>query len=421
MKRVLSVGIISILAMMGFYVLEPWPALAQGIPNCKDLANPVYMGGTTAVIPVIRLLGARLKQVGVTLLWNENSEGCSSVNSLINPHTLNQRTVFSQYDELPAGSGKVVVTTCNGGIDQIPDLVINDVSYSSCAQSSYGQSILPATFKEFSGPVQGLVPIVPYSYTYYNDITIEELQDLYICGENGRILTFSKNGYVYDYNAINSGMRELWGKGIGLRNGSEITTLIGLGANSTLTAESMVKPTVASSTSPDQTIGYTSTEFYDQYRDQVRGLKVRGLNQLLAYWPDSDMTTIDKINIREGRYTLQSPLKLVTAVDATGTPTNPKVKNVVDWIQGNAIADLALQLPFDVNEIFALRGVVPQCAMKVKNDGDMPNFKHYRHEQPCHCSFEMLATGKTTIPGCVACKDSTICQADQICSHNFCE
>jgi hypothetical protein len=29
------------------------------------LENPVYMAGTTAVIPVIRLMGARLKQVGM--------------------------------------------------------------------------------------------------------------------------------------------------------------------------------------------------------------------------------------------------------------------------------------------------------------------------------------------------------------------
>jgi hypothetical protein len=383
------------------------------------------MGGTTAVIPVIRLLGARLKRVGVTLLWNENSEGCGSVGALVHPESVSakQRVVFTQYTETEKDSGKVSTSTCNGGVDQIPDLVINDVGYTSCVLS-YGtvaNAKLPAGLGEFQGPVQGLVPVVASSYTYYNDITVEELQDLYVCGAVAKILTFTDGGQIFDYNCVNSGMRELWSRGVGLANGSALNYQIGLGCNSNLTAETMVTVAVAASTSPDVTIGYTSTEFYDQYRDKVHALKVRGLNQKLAYWPDSDVTNADKLNIREGRYMLQGTLRLVAAVDASGKATNAGARHMIDWFQGNVPESADLQLPFDVNAIYAQRGVVPQCAMKVTRDGDLPVFKHYTPARPCHCAFQSLATGSASIEGCVPCKDASACQAGQQCSYGYCE
>jgi hypothetical protein len=385
------------------------------------------MGGTTAVIPVIRLLGARLKQVGVTLLWNENSEGCGSVWIMSTGYSADapkQRTVFSQYTEDPLQRGKVIASTCNGAINQVPDLVINDVAYSSCPQI-YGASrgeVTLAGLKEFTGPVQGLVPVVPSSYTFYNDVTVEELQVIYICGARANLLTFSNNNLIYDYNCLTSGMRELWARGMGLANGAMLNTPTsrGLGCSNNLTAETMVTDLVAISIAPEQTLGYTSTEFYDQYRDLVRGLKVRGVEQELAYWPDSDMTSVDKINVREGRYTMQAPLRLLAPVDASGVPTNPRVKRLIDWFQGNPVSDPAAVLPFDINEIYAQRGVVPQCAMRVLQQGDAPVFGHYTHPQPCHCSFEALATGRTN---CLPCPVQTggACPSGTSCSHGYCE
>lgn len=423
MNRAIRLPVALLALSSGLDLAQPRTARAQGgVPNCADLPNPIYMGGTTAVIPVIRLFGARLKQVGVTLLWNELDDGCNSENLLANgyPPGQQQRVVFSQYDEDPLQKGKVIATTCNGGVNKVPDLVINDVAYSSCPfaylAGGGGKATLPAGLKEFTGPVQGLVPIVPSSYTFYNDITVEELRALYTCGASGGILTFSNKDLIYDYDHLKSGMRELWARGMGLANGAAMIASIGFGSSSPLSAESMVT-TVAGSTAPDQTFGYTSTEFFDQGRDLVRGLKVRGVKQELAYWPDSDMTSVDKSNLRAGRYTLQAPLRLVAAVDVNGVPTNPGAKNLIDWFQGNPGS---APLPFDVIEIYAQRGVVPQCAMKVIQQGDTPYFGHYSHPQPCHCSFEFLATGKTN---CVPCADvdAGTCPPNTMCSHGYCE
>jgi hypothetical protein len=379
-----------------------------------------------------------LKKVNVNLLWNTNSDGCSAVQTLNVRTVTGQKPTYTQYDELPDQPGKVIGSNCYGAVDQTPDLAINDVSWTSCLLSYGDRTPLAAGLKEFVGPVQGLVPIVQSSYTYYNDIMVEELQDLYICGGNGNILTFSSDQFIFDYNNNNSGMREAWARGLGLANASPLDIQIGLGGSNNLYAETMVTVAVVPSPAPTQTIGYTSTEFYDLYRGEVNGFKVRGLNQNLAYWPDSSMTSTDKINIREGRYTLQNALHLVTPVDANGVPTNPLVGKVIDWFQQSPTA---APLPFDVNEIYALRGVVPQCAMKVAKDRDASPFKHYSDPLPCHCSFQVLATGNTSIPGCLPCGGvdagteinagagvdagteigAGTCQSGQICSHGYCE
>jgi hypothetical protein len=277
---------------------------------------------------------------------------------------------------------------------------------------------LPDSLKEFVGPVQGLVPILAASYPYsYSETTAEELQNIYICGEKANILTFTSDSTIYDYGCTNSGVRALFGRTLGLPTGLPETRLCN--DNSGYSAETITS-SVATTTTPETTIGYTSTEFYDENRGKVRALKVRGVNQTLAYLPDSTLASADKINIREGRYTLQGSLKLVTQVDANGVPTNPLVKRVIDWMQDNPVVDPSLALPFDVNTIYAQRGVVPLCAMKVSKASDQLGFKHYRHPRPCHCSFEMLATGKAGA-ACVPCADSSTCGAGQVCSHGYCE
>jgi hypothetical protein len=429
MKRARALAIAG-LSLFGALTAGSSHALAQGgIPNCEELEHPIYLGGTTAVLPVIRLFGARLRQVKVTLLWNENSEGCGSVGDLVIPPTTvsKARTVYSQYTEVGSGpNSKIIITTCNAKAGQTPDLVINDTNWTSCGASYNGaitatgvQTIsLPPDVKEFLGPVQGLVPIVAGSYLTYSDILETELFALYACGGAAKILTFTESATIFDFNCLTSGMRELWARGIGASNAGVFRANVGGGCNTNRNAESVVSE-VATSGTPDSTIGYTSTEFYDANRDKVRALAVRGVNgQIKAYLPDSSAASIDKINLREGRYTIQSPLKLVAKVDSSGVPINANARLIIDWMLENPLSDPALTLPFDLNEIYAQRGVVPQCAMRVIKNDDSPIFKHYKHPRPCHCSFEMQATGKSS---CKPCVDPSTCEAGQQCTHGYCE
>jgi len=346
----------------------------------------------------------------------------------LNPHPdQTGRPVFSYFTESTDAPGKTVPSTCNSQPGQQADLVINDVAYSSCN----GNPPLPAGAAEFPGPVQGAVPIVPSSFVSYNDVMAEELQALYICGPTTNLLGLS---LIYDYVGFTSGLKELFARDSGL---SSSIRFGGVWTNP-LTQDPTAQTMVGLVSTATSTIGYTSTEFYDLNRDRVNALKVRGIGQKLAYWPDSSNTVADKINIREGRYTLQGTLRLVAKVDGNGVPTNPTVKHIIDWFQQNPV-DPSLQLPFDMTEIYANNGVVPRCAMKVTNDDDRAVFKHFKPAQPCHCAFQVLATGKTSIPGCVPCTGGSVeavdggvvdggatssagtCAANQICSHGYCE
>jgi hypothetical protein len=279
MKRANSSVITGILLVAS--VFDNRTAHAQGgIPNCASLPNPIYMVGTTAVEPLVRRFGAKLNQLAVkqTLLWNQNTDGCSSVSTMaFEGSSWVNTSTFNYYQEVPADGGtKIATLSCNATINGIGDLAINDIFWTSCFQSYGGGAAsfqsLPAGFKEFAGPVQGLVPIVPSTYYYYNDITAEELLDVFVCGANGKILTFTNNSSILDYNCITSGMRELWANSLGVR-GSAFTVQIGLGCQNGLTATSVMEA-VATTGALDSTLGYTSTEVYDDNRDNVRPLKV---------------------------------------------------------------------------------------------------------------------------------------------------
>jgi ABC-type phosphate transport system substrate-binding protein len=427
MKLPKTLGIVG--AVVGAAMLAgPDPVFAQGgIPNCADLENPVYMTGTTAVRPVVYLLGARLKNVHLTLLWNDTNDGCGSVGAFLSTAVdTSTIPVYSYYQESGDATGKVIPFQCNAVRGKKADLVINDVAYSSCVGNP---TLSGTTAAEFPGPVQGVVPIVPSSFFTYNDVMAEELQAIYFCGSTANILGLNP---ILNFTGTTSGLKELFARTIGF----PASTAMGFTWVSPVdisSADAMVQNVSTGTT----TLGYTSTEFYDQYRDRVNALKVRGVGQKLAYWPDSDKTSTDKLNIREGRYTLQGTLRLVTNVTG-GVPTNPTVKNIIDWFQQNPV-DPSLQLPFDITEIYAKGGVVPRCAMKVTNDEDKAVFKHFKPAQPCHCAFQLLATGKPSIAGCVQCTGGSAgavdggvadggvtssagtCAANQICSHGYCE
>jgi hypothetical protein len=384
------------------------------------------MTGTTAVEPLVRHLGAKLRQLPVpqTLLWNEGLDGCGAVNTLAFPETATvYQSTFNYYEEPPGaqvdgGAPKITPLPCNATLSTYADLVINDIFWTSCAASSSAPSlaILPADYKEFQGPVQGLVPIVQSSYYYFSDIMAEELTDIYACGASGNILTFTNNSNIFDY-CFNSGIKALWDNSLGHPvsafsapiNNANCPTAVGM--ISLINSGNMLTD-----------IAYTSTEVYDENRGTVRALKVRGLNQRLAYFPDTTLSDLDKINIREGRYTIQGALKLVAHVSTTdgggdgqSQPDNPAAKRMIDWLQGNPVQDPSLQLPFDIIDVYAQSGVVPQCAMKVTKDTDAPLFRPYQSDNPCGCYFQIQATGAASVPGCTSCQDSSTCLDGKTC------
>ena len=119
-----------------------------------------------------------------------------------------------------------------------------------------------------------------------------------------------------------------------------------------------------------------------------------------ALWPDTSLTSFDKINVRRGDYTIFGPLHLLAKVSSMGgDPTNPVVKLIMNYFTGKA------DPPGGKTQLIDLEiknYTVPQCAMYVKRSTEMGPLTPYTPDVPCHCYFEKKATG-TAPSSCKSC------------------
>jgi hypothetical protein len=393
-------------------------ASATAQQNCLFLnggKNIVLMPGSTSLIPVVMFLGARLAKMSTPyrLLYFPMAS-CDALGRVNSAQTLSQ--IAQSYDEDPKDPSKIATSSCT--IDgAVPiDLAIGDTFYESCNISGPRSP----TLGDFQGPQQAFVFVVPRSSQYTTYITAEEAHNVWACGSNSGVLPWVDVNFTYSYMDIAGGA---FGAQIIISKAINVSVFAGnLGiASHTMTADQGVADGVASSTSPDKTIGFLSAEVYDQNRFQLKALAFRGFRQTMAYSPDSDSTKFDKRNVRDGHYTVQAPMHMWAATNSDGRVVRPLARKMIDWMQGNDVAPED-QLPFSINDVYAQAGVVPKCAMKVTRTLDGGLFYPYvSNKPPCGCYFESKATGEAAPSGCVTCSDSSGCSKSQICSYGFCE
>ena len=126
---------------------------------------------------------------------------------------------------------------------------------------------------------------------------------------------------------------------------------------------------MATSSSPDETIGILGTEIYDSAANRavLRSLTFEAYGQDLGYLPDANATSFDKRNVRDGHYVAWSHVFYLTAVDATGTPTNSNVKLLADVFTGGPGAT---SVGIDSISLLAGFGLTPNCAMTVSRTSE---------------------------------------------------
>jgi hypothetical protein len=169
------------------------------------------------------------------------------------------------------------------------------------------------------------------------------------------------------------------------------------------------------SKNPAKAIGILGAEVYDRARDTLDVLAFRAFHQKYAYYPDSTATAHDKINLRDGHYTVWSPTVYLTKVDKDGLPLDPLVAYVIDMIRGVAVDPVP---DFEPTEIVANQGLVPDCAMRVKRYYEGGDLSLYTPEEPCGCYYDSLvAEDRVT---CDACDEENPCEEGE-CLHGFCE
>jgi len=170
---------------------------------------------------------------------------------------------------------------------------------------------------------------------------------------------------------------------------------------------------VATSASPEATIGLMGTEVYDQSRDKVKLLAFRGFGQRYAYFPDASATAFDKRNVRDGHYLPWAPTPYLMRVDGAGNPTSAAAARLVALVAAGAIeADVN-----GLDQVIA-SGLVPACAMTVQRPFDGANLSLYAPPEPCACYFEAKVPQGAT--KCTTCTNDAACGAGK-CRRGYCE
>jgi hypothetical protein len=194
---------------------------------------------------------------------------------------------------------------------------------------------------------------------------------------------------------------------IGLK-GSQLKGTVPVGNTST-----EVLNFVATSGSPEPTIGLMGTEVYDGARNLVKLLAFKGFGQRYAYFPDFSSTSFEKKNVRDGHYLPWAPTPYITRVDGAGKATDPNVQRFIDLVLG-------VRVDADVNGLDQViaSGLVPECAMGVQRAFDGGDLSLYAPPEPCACYFDAKVPQGTT--KCAKCTNDSTCGGGK-CRRGYCE
>jgi hypothetical protein len=418
--------VLPVAALAGIALLAT-TAVARAAPmDCSTLPNPVIISGSSASKPIWDSLAASL--TGVSIIY----QGPSSCVGLTEVTTTAPEPSTATY---MSGMGSAN-PTCSNTIPA-PDIGVSDVFPTSCANF-----MLPSGYKDFTGPIQVMLMVVPYNSTESS------------INYDAAYTVFGWGGVMYpvgawtDYTQIfirkpTSGTETMIGSAIGLPSSKWLTQVPDGGASQQENGSGNVLNAVqnaAAGAAPSKAIGILAADLGDADRGMLTmsttadggvsyggGLKIlafQAKNQSCGYLPDSDAVHKDKINVRQGRYDIWGPLHLVTAVDSMGNPTKAAAKTIIDTITANGLTPMAHQALIDAD---AAAHVIPQCAMQVSRSQevtpDSPGMASYQPPVGCGCYYEFKANGATYSPYCKSCAMDTDCTVAGYpkCHFGYCE
>ena len=376
-------------------------------------ATPIYITGSTALEPMIKAFGPKLaQQTNPYVIIYLPDGSCAGVNRINTDGTIAAGTTMKY---IPPDFVSTKTYNCNiaaGG--QVGDLVLSDVDATLCP----GISAQPANTKDFKGPVNNMVFVVPSTSTQ-NAISAEDAYLMLGMGANGMVTPWIDPMY-YFIRTPDSGTRAMINANVGVGahawQGNDGTAG---GGKANGSGDVLNKVAAQAQTGPEKTIGILGEDFVDSgtNRTLIKALAFRGFHQHFAYWPDSTVTSRDKRNVRDGRYAIWGPVHMLLQMNGT-TPVSAIGKYFVDLIQGT----LSPAPSFDVNDTIVDGHLVPQCAMTVTRDLEGGAQKPYSDPAPCGCYFENRATG-TAPASCTACTGTGqgTCASGQMCRRGFCE
>lgn len=414
MSLALVAGAIAVSSQPAYAVVTCGGTMVKSDGTTSFTATPIYISGSTAVEPMLKIFGAQLASQATNpyVLIYDKSGSCGGVTQIQGANTIPANAVVNYVP--PDQSPTAATPTCTiGATAQLNDVVLSDVDATLCP----GVSAQPTGTKDYQGPVNNMVMITPATAQTRTAISAEEAYLVFGLGANGGVMPWV-DPMFYFIRTPDSGTRAMIAANIGIGahawQGQDGTanggTAYGSGSLYTAVANQ-------AQTNPDKTIGILGSDYLDQgtNRNTVHSLAFRAFGQHWAYWPDSTVTSYDKINVREGRYAIWGYLHMLLQVDGSGNPTSANGQYFVNLMQGT----LTPAPSFNVNDAITDSHYVPQCAMKVTHATEGAPLQPYKPAAPCGCYFDARIAG-TAPASCTACTTDATCGSGK-CRFGYCE
>jgi ABC-type phosphate transport system substrate-binding protein len=384
--------------------------------DCNDpsLKSPVYVYGSSAVKPLIAALGSSLFSQNITVIYVDKGGSCDGVNAIVKGNLVSGVGLY--YPGGTDDAGAPIVANCDipvpdAGVGGLPvDIGVSDVWPESCPNVTVDYN----TVGEFHGPNQVMTFVVPQkAAAMVKNISGEAAYFVMGQPDNGKTIAPWTDKNKLQIRSASSGTQTMLGKAIHL----DATLWHGTNAGSSGGVVTAIQTANDTDPSPQNWLGIVSTGEADVNRKSMTVLGYQEIGKKCAFWPDSSLTSFDKINVRKGDYAVFGPLHILTKVASMGgDPTNATVQKIVHYFLGTE------DPPGGKTQLLDLEidnHTVPQCAMQVQRTTEMGPLTAFKPDKPCGCYFEKRL-GTTT---CATCQSDSDCgdAGNKICSYGYCE
>ena len=436
-------------------------AEAQTTPTCASLvaadtsltsgAATVYIAGSTASQIPLEALAPVIAAQNIAIIY-QSPDSCVGVNDLIS-HTAETTQAFKFLDPAMAAAhaGLAQPVTCTVASPPPIDIAPSDAFPDTCASKlnigTVGAITTTSTpIREFLGPIQAMTFTVPAASTA-NSISAEAAYVVfgYDAASSGTTVPpWSVPATVFT-RPDTSGTLNLLGAAIGLaptKFANAIPVTSGTPPAQFQQGTGGMQSALAGATSNvNATIGQLSYEAVVSYSNAtaLKMLAFQAKGQSCGYTPSSTASTLDMINVRQGRYAIWGPLHFIVNVDSSGNPldgsmstTNaPAVRTIMNYFLAtgptpplSSTADGGVSAT-DVKTLITAEAkpayVVPWCAMQASRSSEAGTPVSYQPTTPCGCYYESVL-GVHTSSYCTTCTSDTNCSGSYThCRYGYCE
>jgi hypothetical protein len=428
--------------LAGGAIVAMAPTASAATQDCTALTNVVYIAGGSAAKPHLLALAGVLG-TSVSIIYAAPTACLGLYDITASP----AQTESSSASYLNPTTGKAVTCTAAGGTPYPAIYVDIGVSGAFPASCITPAITLGPGYQDFQGPIEPFEISVPWGSSQ-NSISADAAYVVFGWGGQTYTVTpWSIPGNIWT-RGDTSAVQLVVGDAINLLGDKWLHDTGDAGLAQVLTSESTMASTIASATATQTTIGILGSGTLDPLKSvtgNIKPLAFKAYSQDCGYYADSNLSTFDKINVRQGRYEIWGPEHFLTAVDGSGNPqpnpnaaSNPvtstaaNVQTVISYITHSTTGNLAFPAspglsPSEVQSVIQAESsayFIPECAMQVSRTGEDGYEFSYQPKEACGCYFESLTGGGTTLSSyCTTCGSSTDCtdKSYPACNFGYCE